>query len=158
MAHDYQCCVAPWWHDAGIPLATVRLFGSRLVNRLALEGTQKRIRLIEPHYYYNFTPQFAEGDLRIINGVLRGGLTVAGCALQLAAQAGIKEAVLIGVDFQGQRSFDGSVNPRAECRRRWPWLRDMQTLCKLLSGDYGMKIMQGSPSALKLSPWHNGKA
>ena len=43
-----------------------------------------------------------------LEGFLRYGTTVTGCALQLAYWLGAKRIILCGVDFQGDKYFDGT--------------------------------------------------
>ena len=177
IAFDHRIVDLPWWKTPKIPANCAVLFGARLVNRMVLDPTKRT--LVTPHYYFKYYPHITgasflkpddkkvapiyfegvETDPRILlkDGYLRGGLTVAGCALQFAYYAGAKQAILVGIDLEGKDHIDGHKNVDAKYEKTWPWAKNMQQLCGWLNSDgFGkrrMDVVKMSPSKLQIPTW-----
>ena len=177
MAMDHRLVDLPWWKTPRIPAECYVLFGARLINRMYLDAAKRT--LVDPNYFFKYyphitgasflrsdeqkvTPIFFEGvetDPRILlkDGYLRGGLTIAGCALQFAYYAGAKQTILCGIDFEGQDHIDGHKNIDAKYKGKWPWLNNMQKFCGWLrSPGLNKRVMaveKMSPSKLEIPVW-----
>lgn len=156
---DHRLPACQWWDKVKPSDECKRIFGVRLVNQLASFPAQLRIH--SPDGYFEYLPELASyGVYRLKGGlkpgVLRGGLTVTGVALQMAVFGGATEVILVGVDFYGLGHFDGLHAGIPTCRREWPYCRAFEQFCALLETKHGCKVYIGSDSALKLPAWKWG--
>jgi hypothetical protein len=154
---DPQCGEDGWWEKFTLPDCLV-MFGARLVNRLYMEHVSGEIedkhRLIKPDAYWTYIPNLAGGHFNESNpfqpGVLHGGLTVSGCAVQAAAFIfGAKEIVLCGVDMEGQGHWDGFKNPDELYKQEWPWAIKFTKMCNRLKMFYDIDVYTLSPSLIE---------
>lgn len=157
LVFDHRIVDMSWWADVRIPRRTKKLFGCRLVNRLATMPKDE-YRYIDPDYYFEYLPditgkKFTPGFPVLIDGLLRGGLTVAGVGIQLAYYGGAEEIVLVGVDMKGGGHFDGFVNEDPTYKNQWPWAERLNKLCRYLNYDRGINISTMSETALHLPRW-----
>jgi hypothetical protein len=159
---DYRLTQYSWWRT--IDLGTARkLFSCRLVNRLQL---QPAVRRIEPDYYFNYLPDIVSPTRlnphfkptpaaeMLKHGLLRGGLTVSGIALQFAFWFGAKRIVLCGVDMYGTGHHDGFINADRYklCGAKWPWAAQLQACCDVIAAR-GCKVYTMSETILRLPEW-----
>jgi hypothetical protein len=157
--HRLVCC--DFWETIHIPLTTKRLFGARLVNRLRLQAG--KFRHITPDAYFEYVPNIScptklnphfpitPPAQVLMPGVLRGGATVAGIAIQLAYYGGAQHIVLVGVDMFGTGHHNGFINPDPYklCGADWPWAVALDNLCAAVIAK-GVRISTASQSALKV--------
>ena len=87
-----------WFKDA-MNLSVTKAFGYELAQRV------KRA-----DYFYRYMPKLYDQPKKneLVNGILRTGGTVAGCALQLCHWKGVRRAILCGVDMKGRTYWDGA--------------------------------------------------
>lgn len=80
--------------------------------------------------------------------------------LQFAYFAGAKQAILCGIDLEGQNHIDGHVNPDMKYEKTWPWARNMQKFCGWLRSSglnkRVMDVLKMSPSKLQIPTWNGG--
>lgn len=145
IAFDHRLVDAPWWETFVLD-ETICIFGSRLVNRLDMDPHCRRIH---PDYYFDYLPNIdvptkvaphrkqTPADEMLMHGTLRGGLNVAGVALQFAYWGCAKKVILCGVDQYGTGHWDGETNPDPYelCGEVWPWAKPLGELCKQLAKD-----------------------
>lgn len=139
------------------------LFSCRLVNRLNLAPP---VRQIPCDYYFNYLPDIVSptrlqphvkptppGQM-LTPGLLRGGLTVSGIAIQFGYWFGAKQIVLCGVDMYGRGHWDGFNNsdPHQLCGGKWPWAAQLQAFCDLIAAR-GCKVYTMSETILRLPEW-----
>jgi hypothetical protein len=155
---DEETASDKWWENFEMP-DTFTLFGARLVNRLYMEnvlGTMKpKHRLIMPHAYWSYQPDVTGKDLlghdplMFKEKIIRGGLTVSGCATQVGLLIGAKEIILVGVDMNGPGHWDGFENPDPLYEGEWIWAVKFAQFCNRLEQYHGVKVYTLSPSKLE---------
>jgi hypothetical protein len=143
MTHSDQ----PWFAEANRSFQGIRLFSYDAALHVAdaLQGT--------PDCYYFIPPRdsFLEPQVRLpLDGVIRYGATVSGCAIQFAYIFGAAEILLCGVDFSGDEYFDGTVNVNAHHGDTWAALQRLQPLLNYLIEDQRLLIATLSPTRLEL--------
>lgn len=103
MAFDPDTCRKPYFVRAlqsGYRNAK-RVFGREIMSHFKLEC----------EYYFEHHPPINDPkDMKLIDCILRGGVTIFGCALQLAFHKGCRAVVCVGIDMQGNGYYDGSAN------------------------------------------------
>lgn len=107
MVFDHRCLSKPWWAEAVTINGPKRLF------------SRQPIRMVLCDYTFITTPSLVgkpPDELR--RGVLRGGATIAGSAVQAAYYGGAKVITMIGVDMSGLQYYDGSYNNSVTVRGR----------------------------------------
>jgi hypothetical protein len=72
-------------------------------------------------------------------GVLHGGATVAGCAIQLAYWLGCERITLLGIDQYGDKHFDGTVGAPKHFGRKWSTVKLLEKTIGLVTAR-GMKV------------------
>jgi hypothetical protein len=149
MCFDHRVPDSDWWCDVKPSKRTKRLYGARLANRVWSDKTM--FPRIEPDFLFRYHPgisgaSFVPGQPLLVEGLLRG-LTVCGCALQFAYYCGAEEAVLCGVDMNGQLHVGGHVNIDEKYLGVWPWAANLSRLCAHLKTQ-GMAVKTISETAL----------
>ena len=91
-------------------------------------------------------PQMSRG----LDGVIRYGATVSGCAIQFAYIFGATSILLCGVDLSGDEYFDETVNVNANHGDTWPAVQRLQPLLTHLIEDKRLSIATLSPTRLEL--------
>jgi hypothetical protein len=101
--------------------------------------------------YFHAGRSMRPGDVTPEWGTLRGGATTASCALQLCYFKGAKKVIFCGVDFGGEKYFDGTVNPHLpKIERdlpRWTYAPVFNELIKWVESK-GVSVKSISPTAL----------
>lgn len=87
---------------------------------------------------------------RPVKDVVRGGATIAGCAVQIAYNFGAKDILLCGVDMSGDQYWDGSHNRHPTHGKTWSFVPRLQTLLDMLIEDRKIRISSLSPTVLKI--------
>lgn len=75
----------------------------------------------------------------LTGGLLHGGATVAGCAIQLAYWLGCERTTLIGVDMYGDKHWDGSIGAPKHYGRVWSSVKQLKKVVRLVTAR-GMKV------------------
>jgi hypothetical protein len=157
----FDCAIRqyPWWATLKVPPTTQNVFGITLVDE-HLPTPECQSGRIVPHYSFRFrptlSPQFAiERRIKrktdpLIDGILRGGASIAGAALQFAAWTGTKRIVLCGVDMFSNTHFDGFVNQRMQANAEWPICAKINWLCGALKQFRGIEIVSLSKTSIKI--------
>jgi hypothetical protein len=73
----------------------------------------------------------AVSDLQ--EGILHGGATIAGCAIQLAFWLGCERTTLIGIDQYGDRHFDGTIGAPKHYGRTWSTVKQIEKIIRLVT-------------------------
>jgi len=155
---DEKTATDKWWASFEIPDCFV-LFGARLVNRLYMEhvlgNLKPKHRLIMPHAYWSYMPGITGKDLvghdplMFDKKIIRGGLTVSGCAIQVGVLIGAKEIILVGCDMNGPSHWDGFENIDPLYEGEWIWAVKFAQFCNRLEYYHGVKVYTLSPSMLE---------
>jgi len=163
LAFDHRNVCHDFWET--IELGNTRLlFGARLVNRLRLQ--KGAFRHIEPEAYFNYMPMIIaptklHPDWKLTPpeeclkpGLLRGGATASGVALQFAFYAGARDIILCGADFEGRGHHDGfnAPDPYDLFGGVWPYRDAMQNLIVAIQRR-GTRVWTLSDTALDLPRW-----
>lgn len=160
---DHRLINCSYWDTLDLKGA-LTLFGARLVNRLAL---QPQYATHKPRYFFEYMPmvlaptklhpEFKLTPVKdiLMPGLLRGGMTVSGVALQFAYYGGAPNIVLCGVDMFGTGHHDGFENPDPHdlCAGRWPWADPLQHCCEAIT-NHGVNVYTMSDTALDLPRWN----
>jgi len=77
---------------------------------------------------FEYEPTLKTYDGKPVYPLLRGGATIAGCALQLCYHLKIKRVYFVGVDMYGQHYADGSIDLEPRKEREWAQLKRMNLL------------------------------
>ena len=113
--------------------------------RNVLHGSAQVAERCRVAVQFEENPWFTWGDYRLLDGVLRGGGSVVGCALQHVHAEG-QLAALAGVDMQGRRSLSHDADVYAEDH----WRFKIEVLNNLIA-----RYMPGTtsltPTVLKVS-------
>jgi hypothetical protein len=128
-----------WWYEA-LQTDTLRLFGRKL-----------------PLLYHCDYTFYADPSLHVtrsiypahqlFEGVLRGGATIAGCAIQAAYFARCRRVILVGVDMYGRTYFDGSESAESGKDSVWVERDNLNTLIRLVRAS-GMECFSLSETEL----------
>jgi hypothetical protein len=86
--------------------------------------------------------------LRPVDGCIRVGGTVTGCALQLAYNLGATTILLCGADMSGDGYWDGTSNPQPAHGSTWPAARCVNLLARWMMEEKGLRIATLSPTRL----------
>jgi len=157
MCFDHRVIHSPWFYQVHDFKGQI-LYSTRLNNSLwrTMVGAWK------PHYQFrydhprmrtisgkDFMPDHSATPL--INGYLRGGLTVAGCAIQFAYWAGATEITLVGVDMFGTGHVYGDeVEDKKIYGGQWEWAGKLSKLCHLLRDEHGVTVNTLSETKLEI--------
>jgi hypothetical protein len=144
MTHSDQ----PWFADANQNFHGIRLFSYEAALNAAplLHGTRNCFCFVPPG------DSFLEIGVRPpLDGAIRYGATVSGCALQFAYSFGAVDILLCGVDFSGDEYFDGTLNINANHGETWPAAQRLEPLLDYLIDEIGLSITTLSPTRLNLS-------
>ncbi|HSW65408.1 MAG TPA: hypothetical protein VLH56_19180 [Dissulfurispiraceae bacterium] len=125
------------WYEPGMKVDTLRLFGERAAT------------LAHAHYHYKVEPHlFWEPYDCLIEGSLRGGATVAGCAMQAAFWGGARRIILCGVDMEGRDHYDGTVSGvPGYSDGAWDCLGNVNMLVKTIQ-KAGVEVVSMSPTMI----------
>lgn len=156
IAFDHRIVEMDWWQWIEPPAVTTRLFSARLANRLFAPGAGDDPRIIRPDCVFNYLPgvtlsSFEPGNAYplLMPRVLRGGMTVAGIAVQLAIHGGAREVVFCGVDMEGTGHWDGFDNPDKEVYGGvWEWAGLLSKYCREMENQRGVKFRSISKTRL----------
>lgn len=172
IAFDHRIVEMDWWEWIDPPAATVKLFSARLANRLFAPDADDDPRVIEPDCVFNYMPGVTLSSFVPVhsfeNGmpltgpsvspypllmprVLRGGMTVAGIAVQLAIYGGAREVVFCGVDMEGTGHWDGFENPDKDVYGGvWEWAGLLSKYCREMEKQRGVKFRSISKTRLEV--------
>ena len=172
VAFDHRIVSMDWWPHFSVPPSTRTLIGARFANMLVMHPRETfgRSETFRPDYVFEYMNRLhnnfvansfkrnPDGSITgrnpvLIPGLLRGGLTVTGIAIQLAYYCGAKNIVLIGCDFKGQGHWDGFINPSHYYKETWIWKEIMENFCLWLAQERGTTVYTASDSTLKLPRW-----
>jgi len=79
------------------------------------------------------------GLTELQRGVLHGGATIAGCAIQLAYWLGCERATLCGIDQWGDRHYDGIIGAPKHAAREWTTVKHIEHIIRLVTAG-GMSV------------------
>lgn len=163
LAFDYRFpLVYDWWSTVYVD-ATRKLFSGRLCNYLHLVPQARQIR---PDAMFNYIPQIiaptrlhpswelTPPEKCLMPGLLRGGATATGCAVQFAYYGGARNIVLCGADLYGTGHWDGFENPNEHgiLQGVWPYRDSLQNLITAVEAR-GTRVYTLSDTALDLPGW-----
>ncbi len=137
-----------WYPEASAAFRGVRVFGDRAVLDAApaLAGADA-----EGWYYFLPPPETLDPEvLRPIDGCIRLGGSVTGCAVQLAYNFGAREILLCGADMSGDGYWDGTSNVHPTHGDTWPVARALNLMTRWLRDEKGVAVSTLSPTRLDL--------
>jgi hypothetical protein len=132
-AFDREVLAMPYM--ASIPDGVCRIMGTNIAGQMA-------------DYAYDYAPSMTPDAGALHYGVLRAGGSIACCMLQLLYWAGVKHAILCGVDMFGNKYHDGHVSKYHQADKDWGMMKDnMQRAIDLCEAG-GTKVSSISKTAL----------
>jgi hypothetical protein len=117
MVFDLGAKNYPWFKTR---TAAVRLFGYDLSRTSA------------HHFNFQYMPTIqAVGDLS--PGILHGGASIAGCAIQFAHLVGCDRITLLGIDQFGDRHFDGTIGAPKHYGKPWSTIKPLEKVIRIVN-------------------------
>jgi hypothetical protein len=131
-----------WYPNADRTFRGVRVYGDTAAREV-------RPPAGETWYYYPGAGGLLRPDRLVpIDGCIRIGATVTGCALQLAYNFGATTILLCGADMSGDSYWDGTSNPQPMHGSTWPAVRCLNLLTRWMMEEKGLRIATLSPTRL----------
>jgi hypothetical protein len=158
-----------WFDEADRAFNGIRIFGDatfensavRAAENSAVRAAENRaVRAAHTGERYSFTPpaqDLSPDMLHPVDGCIRVGATVSGCALQVAYNFGAREVLLCGVDMSGDNYWDGTSNVQPMHGPVWNASRSMNQLIHWMTHEKGLKIRTLSPTRLDV-PFFRSRA
>ena len=142
MTHGDQ----PWYTQADAAFQGVRVYSREAA------GAARPSPWGRPHCYsFEMVQDPLEPDvLRPVDGLIRLGGTISGCALQLAYNLGAREILLCGVDMAGEGYWDGTTNVQPMHGDTWMAAANLDFLIRWMMEAKGLKVASLSPTRLKV--------
>jgi len=150
-----------WYEEANARFTGIRIYRDTMLPELA-SGRPMDPRspfAVERDIYrkdcYYFAPLVSEeGKLshlesRPIERKVRGGGSLAGCAIQIAYILGARTILLCGVDMSGDQYWDGKFNVQMSHGDEWQFLPRLQSLIDTLT-HAGVSFSTLSPTRLNV--------
>jgi len=145
---DERIIQKKWWNKVSTDPPCPRVFG------------YERNRLGEREYEFKFLPKFRDKPKNTeIPGVLRGGGTIGGCAVQFAIQKKCTKIHLIGFSMEEASDFTGAVAPE---RKRFGGKWQQRDTFNMILNNWGENVIWSqkkevdcigcAPSALLWTP------
>jgi len=139
-----------WFPSAEAGFHGIRVFGAGIRTARPDLATGRTI------YTYDVPEgQLEERVIWPVEGHIRHGGTVSGCALQLAFNFGAREILLCGLDFSGPFYWDGTRNDHPDHGDIWPAVARLNPLIEWLREERGIAIASLSPTRLQVPRWPN---
>jgi hypothetical protein len=143
MNHAHQS----WYPEADRAFCGVRIFGE-----FAARDTVPPAD--ETWYSFDTAGKSLSPDrVEPVDGCIRVGGTVTGCALQLAYNLGATTILLCGADMSGDGYWDGSSNPQPSHGATWPAARCLSLLARWMIEEKGLRIATLSPTWIDVPPY-----
>lgn len=152
MAFDLGIMRYPWWPTVTTGSARL-LFGHRLASRALEERPPRHV----PDYSFRYHPTMAhayragkqlKGRTPLMPGILRGAVTILGCAIQFLTFARVQEVVLVGCDMKGSGHWDGQVNAGHE--GVWNVAPRLSWVCQWINSNTETRVSSLSPTSLDI--------
>jgi hypothetical protein len=142
-----------WFEGANAAFA-----GQRVFSAPALREAGDRIDPEATCYYYEPAPdQLTPENVHRVDGAIRYGSTVSGCAVQLAYNFGARRILLCGVDMSGDDYFDGTSNVHVSHGEVWSAVRTIDALVRWLREARGVQVETLSETRLDVPPYRSGR-
>ena len=140
----------PWFGEAAASFDGVCIFGDGAVEAQPVLTGKRSC------YCYTPADGLLEPDwLRPVDGVIRIGGSIVGCALQLAYNFGATEILLCGADLSGDQYWDGGLNPQPTHGETWSAVQRLSPLLKWLMEEKKIKISTLSPTRLPVPEYQS---
>ena len=124
--------------------------GTRVFKQNCVEKTPKYIQKSDHFIYVPNQKNEPSNSTRILPGILRGGGTVSGYAIQIAAHLGARNIILCGVDFSGQTYWDGKTGNHRKHGDVWSYKAAADKIVQDLHKEYDLNITSLSPTKLNI--------
>jgi hypothetical protein len=136
--------------------ANIAFRGSRIFSAAALREARDKLNPDETCYFFEPPADEVEPEtLDRIDGSIRYGTTVSGCALQIAYNFGAREILLCGVDMSGDDYWDGTRNVHAHHGETWPVSQKLNLVIRWLGETRGVRVETLSETKLQV-PCYRG--
>ena len=139
----------PWYQEADAWFEGIRIFGD--------EAAAKRPDCSNagPHYYFEpedepLMPEMTNG----IDGVVRLGGSITGCALQIAYNFGARQILLCGADMSGDGYWDGTLNSVVAHGETWSTIERLNPLIRWMK-EKGVNVETLSPTKLDVPAYRS---
>jgi hypothetical protein len=135
------------WFEA----ANAGFRGMRVFSADALREVRTAPDPTIPWYYFEAPPdELTPETVSQVEGAIRYGVTVSGCALQFAFNFGASQILLCGVDLSGDDYFDGTQNVHTHHGEVWPAVRTFNALIRWLDEERGVRVATLSQTKLEV--------
>lgn len=139
MNHAHQ----EWFEEADAAFHGTCIFGDEaMMTRPHLAGKSAC------YYFTTLEEPLDPNVMRAIDGVVRVGGSIVGCALQLAYNFGSAEILLCGADMSGDGYWDGTTNVQNSHGAVWPAAQRLNLLLRWLIEEKRMRISTLSQTML----------
>jgi hypothetical protein len=132
MVFDYGATQYPWYKTH---TSAHKVFGTDLA------------KVSKPEVTFPYQPTMHSVD-EFRYGVLHGGASIAGCAIQLCYWLGCEHITLVGIDQFGSRHFDGTIGAPKHTDRVWSTVKLLEKIIRITTA-HGITV--DSLSRTKLS-------
>jgi hypothetical protein len=144
-------CTQDWFETANAGFQGTRIFSAD-----ALRETGGKLDSLDDCYYFQApADELVPETVDRTDGAIRYGITVSGCALQLAYNFGARHILLCGVDMSGDDYWDGSRNVHIHHGAVWPAARTMNALIRWMVESRGVRLETLSETKLDV-PTYTG--
>jgi hypothetical protein len=144
-------CTQDWFDKANS-----EFHGTRVFSADALEEARGKVNPTVDCYYYRPVVELEPETVGLVEGAIHYGISVAGCAIQLAYNFGAREVLLCGVDMSGDGYWDGTENVHPHHGAVWPAARTINALVRWLGEEHGVRVETLSETTLEV-PTYRGQ-
>jgi hypothetical protein len=137
------------------PAANARFRGMRVFSADALREVGTPLDPAGSWYFFEAPPdELSPETVDRVEGAIRYGTTVSGCALQFAYNFGATRVLLCGVDLSGDDYFDGTRNVHPHHGQTWPAVQTLNALIRWLREERGVRVASLSETRLDVPSHH----
>jgi hypothetical protein len=133
-----------WYDEADAKFTGVRVFGFEA----ALEANAKREGTAGCYYFKPPEEPLEEHVVRPVEGFIRYGATIVGCAVQFVYNFGAREIILCGADMSGDAYWDGTSNVHPHHGETWGAAGRLSPLIRWLIEKKNVAVSSLSPTKL----------
>jgi hypothetical protein len=133
-----------WYPEASASFTGIRIYG----DAAARVAESELLALGCECYCFYPPPDALSPEVRPVDGFIRIGGSVSGCALQIAYNFGASDILLCGVDMSGDGYFDGTMNVQPTHGDTWGVVKNLNPLIRWMMEKRGLRIHTLSPTRL----------
>ena len=141
-----------WFAEAESSFSGIRILRKSSAKMLSCKSlSQRSVYYFDPHT--KDEERLHAVERRPVDGLIRGGGSISGIAIQVAYNLGAMDILLCCVDMSGDGYWDGTANPHQTHGDVWSFAPGLQSLIDMLREEKNIRIETMSPSKLELPRW-----